>query len=317
MAKPLPASTRSLTRRLWREQVRRHRSGIILGLVCTVLMAGLTALYPVVIQQSFDLFTANRTDLLWLIPPAIIAVTVAKSAAQYGQAVAIQAVVLRVIEGLQRDLFHALTRADLAAVTREAPARHAARFTADAAMIREALTKSINAIADVLTVVGLIGSMVWLDWQLSLIAGLLYPVAILPITKLGKRIRRASGGVQERVGETAAVLTESFAAARVVRAYRLEDQEEARAARIFAGLRDSLLSIARTRSSLDPMLEALGGIAVAAVIAFLGWRVTSGAGTIGDFTGFVAALLIASRPVRALGSLNAALQEGLAGLARV
>lgn len=317
MAKPLPASTRVLTSRLWQEQVRRHRPGIVLALFCTVVMAGLTALYPVVIQQSFDLFTANRTDLLWLIPPAIIAVTVAKSAAQYGQAVAIQSVVLRVIEGLQRDLFRALTRADLATVARDAPARHAARFTADAAMIREALTKSINAIADVLTVVGLIGSMVWLDWQLSLIAGLMYPIAILPITKLGKRIRRASGGVQDRVGETAAVLTESFAAARVVRTYRLEDQEEARAGRIFAGLRDSLLTIARTRSSLDPMLEALGGIAVAAVIAFLGWRVSSGAGTIGEFTGFVAALLIASRPVRALGSLNAALQEGLAGLARV
>ncbi|MBR0645793.1 ABC transporter ATP-binding protein [Plastoroseomonas hellenica] len=317
MAKPLPASTRLLTSRLWQEQVRRHRPGIVLALVCTVVMAGLTALYPVVIQQSFDLFTANRMDLLWLIPPAIIAVTLAKSAAQYGQAVAIQSVVLRVIEGLQQDLFRALTRADLATVARDAPARHAARFTADAAMIREALTKSINAIADVLTVVGLIGSMVWLDWQLSLIAGLMYPIAILPITKLGKRIRRASSGVQDRVGETAAVLTESFAAARVVRAYRLEDQEEARAARIFAGLRDSLQSIARTRSSLDPMLEALGGIAVAAVIAFLGWRVSSGAGTIGEFTGFVAALLIASRPVRALGSLNAALQEGLAGLARV
>ncbi|MBR0664554.1 ABC transporter ATP-binding protein [Roseomonas hellenica] len=317
MAKPLPASTRLLTLRLWQEQVRRHRPGIVLALVCTVVMAGLTALYPVVIQQSFDLFTANRMDLLWLIPPAIIAVTLAKSAAQYGQAVAIQSVVLRVIEGLQQDLFRALTRADLATVARDAPARHAARFTADAAMIREALTKSINAIADVLTVVGLIGSMVWLDWQLSLIAGLMYPIAILPITKLGKRIRRASSGVQDRVGETAAVLTESFAAARVVRAYRLEDQEEARAARIFAGLRDSLQSIARTRSSLDPMLEALGGIAVAAVIAFLGWRVSSGAGTIGEFTGFVAALLIASRPVRALGSLNAALQEGLAGLARV
>jgi subfamily B ATP-binding cassette protein MsbA len=317
MAKPLPASTRALTLRLWRDQVSRHRPGILLALACTVVMAGLTALYPVVIQQSFDLFTANRTDLLWLIPPVIVAVTLAKSAAQYGQAVAIQAVVLRVIEGLQRDLFRALTRADLAAVAREAPARHAARFTADAAMIREALTKSINAIADVLTVVGLIGSMIWLDWQLSLIAGLMYPLAILPITRLGKRIRRASGGVQDRMGETAAVLTESFAAARVVRAYRLEGQEEARAGRLFAGLRDSLLGIARIRASLDPMLEALGGIAVAAVIAFLGWRVASGAGTIGEFTGFVAALLIASRPVRALGSLNAALQEGLAGLARV
>ena len=317
MAKPLPASTLALTRRLGREQILRHRRGVVLAMVCTLLVAGFTALYPVVIQQSFDRFTANDTETLWLVPIIIIAITMVKSLAQFGQAIAIQSVVLRVIEGLQGDLFRALTRADLAAVGRDAPARHAARFTVDAAMIREALTKSINAIADVLTVVGLAASMLWLDWQLFLIAMALYPIAILPITRLGKRIRRASGGMQERMGETAAVLTESFAAARVVRAYRLEAQEEARAARIFAGLRESLLQIQRTRASLDPMLEALGGIAIAAVIAFLGWRVSSGAGTIGEFTGFVAALLIASRPVRALGSLNAALQEGLAGLANV
>ena len=317
MAKALDTSARTLLRRLWHDHVAGHRRGILVALACTLGVAASTALYPVVIQQSFDRYTEGRHDWLWLVPIVIIAVTSLKAATQYGQAVAIQSVVLRVIEGLQNDLFRALTRADLAAVAREAPARHAARFTTDAALIREALTKSINAIADALTLVGLVASMVWLDWQMSLVGGMLYPIAVLPILKLGKRIRRASGGMQERVGEAAAALTESFGAARVVRAYRLEAAEEARAAGLFARLRDSLYHIARTRASLDPMMEALGGFAVAAVLVFVGWRVASGAGTVGEFTGFVAALLIASRPARALGSLNSALQEGLAGLARV
>jgi subfamily B ATP-binding cassette protein MsbA len=317
MAPALDTTARALLGRLWRAYVAGHRRGIALALLCTFGVAGMTALYPVVIQQSFDLFTADRQDLLWAIPLVIVAVTALKAAAQYGQAVAIQEVVLRVIEAIQNDLFRALTRADLATVAREAPARHAARFTTDAALIREALTKSINAVADALTVVGLVASMVYLDWQMSLVAALLYPIAVVPILRLGKRIRRASGGMQERVGEAAAALTESFGAARVVRAYRLEAAEEARAAGLFARLRESLTGIARTRASLDPILEALGGLAVAAVLVFVGWRVASGTGTIGEFTGFVAALLIASRPVRALGSLNAALQEGLAGLTRV
>lgn len=317
MATALDTSARALLLRLWRGHVAGHRRGILVALACTIGVAATTALYPVVIQQSFDRFTSGRHDWLWLVPVVIIVVTSLKAAAQFGQSVAIQAVVLRVIEGLQNDLFRALTRADLAAVARDAPARHAARFTTDAALIREALTKSINAVADALTVIGLVASMVYLDWQMSLVGGLLYPIAVLPILKLGKRIRRASGGMQERVGEAAAALTESFGAARVVRAYRLEAAEEARAAGLFARLRESLYGIARTRASLDPMLEALGGFAVAAVLAFVGWRVSMGSGTLGEFTGFVAALLIASRPVRALGSLNAALQEGLAGLGRV
>jgi subfamily B ATP-binding cassette protein MsbA len=310
-------STRTLTLRLWRSYVRQHGKGIALALFCTLAVAGLTALYPIVIQQAFDLFTTGDQRVLWLIPLVIILVTCLKALAQFGQAVAIQSVVLRVVEHLQRDLFKALTWADLAAVARDAPARHAARFTTDAGLIREALTKSINAIADVLTVVGLVGSMLWLDWQMTLIAALLYPIAVVPILKLGKRIRRASGGLQDRVGDVAARLTESFGAARVIRSYRLEGAEEARAATLFTRLREGSFAIQRTRASLDPMLEALGGLAVAVVLGVVGFRVASGQGTVGEFTGFVAALLIAARPVRALGSLNAALQEGLAGLARV
>jgi subfamily B ATP-binding cassette protein MsbA len=77
------------------------------------------------------------------------------------------------------------------------------------------------------------------------------------------------------------------------------------------------MRMTRGRARVDPVLEVLGGAAVAAVIGFAGWRAATGTNTLGNFTGFVAALLIASRPLRALGSLNAAIQEGLAGLVRV
>jgi subfamily B ATP-binding cassette protein MsbA len=311
------AASLPLIRRLFREQIRRHPRLIALAVLCTLANAGTTALYPVIIQQAFNRFTAGDPSVVWLLPPIIIAVTSTKALAQFGQAVATQSVVLRVVEGLQRNLFAALTRADLAQVARDAPARHAARFTTDAGLIREALTKSLSGIGDVFTVIGLVASMLWMDWQMALLAALLYPVAAWPIITIGKRIRRASAGMQDRVGETAALLTESFGAARVVRTYRLEAAEQARAEAAFARLRESTFAIQRTRARVDPSLEALGGLAVAGVLGFVGWRVASGLGTIGDFTGFVAALLIAARPVRALGSLNAALQEGLAGLSRV
>jgi subfamily B ATP-binding cassette protein MsbA len=113
------------------------------------------------------------------------------------------------------------------------------------------------------------------------------------------------------------MLNESFAQARTVRAYRLEASETQRAETAFAQLYRALLRMTRSRARVDPVLEVLGGAAVAAVIGFAGWRAAVGSNTIGNFTGFVAALLIASRPLRALGSLNAAIQEGLAGLVRV
>jgi subfamily B ATP-binding cassette protein MsbA len=311
------AASLPLIRRLWQEHIRQHPRLLVLAAICTLGSAGATALYPVIIQQAFNRFASGDANVIWLLPPIIVAVTCAKAITTYGQAVTTQSVVLRVIEGLQRRLFAALTRADLAQVAREAPARHAARFTTDAGMIREALSKAMSGIGDVFTVIGLVASMLWMDWKMALLAALLYPIAAWPIITIGKRIRRASAGMQDRVGETAALLTESLGAARVVRTYRLEAAEQGRAEAAFGRLRESTFAILRTRARVDPVLEALGGLAVAGVLGFVGWRVASGLGTIGDFTGFVAALLIAARPVRALGSLNAALQEGLAGLSRV
>ena len=310
-------STRALMVRLWREHGRNHRGRLGVILLLTLVMAGLTALYPVVIDRAFSMFTGRDQRILYQIPVLVVIVTAAKAAAQYGQNVLVQQTVLMMIRELQVRMFTHLAHADLAQIEREAPAQLAARFTTDAAIIREALTRAINGLKDTVTVIGLVVSMLWLDWVLSAIAAALYPLAALPIQRLGKRIRRASGGMQERMGETAALLNESFAQARTVRAYRLEAVESARASTAFNDLYRALLRMTRSRARLDPLLEVLGGTAVAAVIGFAGWRAAQGGGGVGNFTGFVAALLIASQPLRALGSMNAALQEGLAGLVRV
>ena len=309
--------TRVLIGRLWREHVSRHKPRLLLVLVLTGIMAGTTALYPVVIDHAFQMFTDRDRRILYQIPALVVAVTTLKAAAQYFQNVQVQQIVLLVIRGLQGRMFAHLARADLAQLEREAPAQLAARFTTDATIIRDALTRTVNGIADVVTVVGLVASMLYLDWLLSVIAAALYPLAAVPIQRIGKRIRRASGGMQERMGETAAMLNESFAQARTVRAYRLEAAETRRAQDAFAQLYRALMRMTKGRARIDPVLEVLGGAAVAAVIGFAGWRAAISSQTIGNFTGFVAALLIASRPLRALGSLNAALQEGLAGLVRV
>ena len=310
-------STGRLLGRLWREYIRRYRGKLAAILVLTLLMAGTQALYPVLIDRAIGLFERKDGRILYQVPVLVIAVTAAKAVTQYLQTVQVQQVVLLVIQALQGRMFAHLVRADLARVEREPPAALAARFTTDAATIREAMTRAVAGVADAVTVVGLAASMLYLDWELSLVAACLYPLAGLPIQRIGKRIRRASGGMQERMGEASTLLNESFSQARTVRAWRLEAHETLRAEKSFAQLYRALLSMNRSRARIDPLLEVLGGAAVAAVLGFAGWRAAAGGSTLGNFTGFVTALLIASRPLRALGSLNAALQEGLAGLVRV
>ena len=306
-----------LFQRLWREHVRQYSALLILVLVLTAIMAGLQALYPRVVGQAIDMFAAHDPRILYQVPVLVVLITTVKSAAQYFQSVLAQKIVLLAIRGLQNRMFRRLMGADLAYVEREAPAMLAAHFTTDAMMIREALVRAVNSVGDAVKVVGLIGAMIYADWELCLIAAAMYPIAGLPIQRIGKRIRRASGGMQDRVGEAATLLTETFSQSRTVRAYGLEARETVRAESAFSELYTAMMRIIRSRSRIDPLLEVLGGAAVAAVLGFVGWRAAHGTGTLGDFTAFVTALLLASQPLRALGNLNAALQEGNAGLERV
>ncbi|MCW3477584.1 ABC transporter ATP-binding protein [Limobrevibacterium gyesilva] len=307
---------RPLLLRLWREYVSAYRGRLAVVVVLTVLLAGVQALYPIVIDRAFEMFANKDRRILYQVPVLVVTVTAIKALVQYLQSITVQNVVMQVIRDLQNTMFRHLVHADLARVEREAPAQLAARFTTDAVTIREAMIRAVNGVGDAVGLVGLAASMLWLDWQLSLIAALLYPLAAIPVQRIGRRIRGASARMQETTGEAAALLNESFGQARTVRAYRLEGAETQRAQAAFQQLYRSLMRMIRGRARLDPLLEVLGGAAVAAVIGFAGWRAATGASGLGNFTGFVTALLIASRPLRALGNLNAALQEGLAGLVR-
>ena len=310
-------STPALIYRLWREHIRHYRGRIVLIVVTTLVMSATTAAYPALIKWAFDMFSHKDPRILYQVPILVLIVTAIKGVSMYFQAVLTQDMVLLVIRRLQVAMFRHLSNAALARVEREAPAQLAARITTAAGVIREAMTRAVNAVADAATVVGLVVTMIVIDWKLSLIAAVLYPMAGIPVQKIGKRMRRASGGMQEQMGLAASVLNESFAQARTVRAYGLEAHEQGRANKTFDQLYHALLRMTQIRSRLDPMLEVLGGVAVAMVIGFEGWRNATGGGGVGNFMGFISALLIASRPLRALGTMNSAIQEGLGGLIRV
>ncbi|HQT73094.1 MAG TPA: ABC transporter transmembrane domain-containing protein, partial [Acidiphilium sp.] len=202
-------SSIALARRLWRQHVSAYRGRVVLILVATLVMSGTTALYPALIDRAFTMFAKRDPRILYQVPLIVLVVTVIKALAQYAQTLLTQQVVLGTIRRLQVAMFGHLTSAELVRIDREPPAALAARFTTDATVIREAMSRAVNGIADLFTLIGLVGTMLWIDWELSLIAALLYPLAGLPIQKIGRRIRRASGGMQERMGEAASLLNES------------------------------------------------------------------------------------------------------------
>ncbi|MDP8919098.1 MAG: ABC transporter ATP-binding protein/permease [Pseudomonadota bacterium] len=310
-------TTLPLIRRLWRDWMRTHARTLALVLVFVFLVAGATGLYPVLIKAAFDAFDAKDVNAIMLAPLFVIAVTSVKGFSLLALTVLTNKVVTRIEADMQTALYGHMIEADLAQIGRESPAALTQRFTTDFSFIREALTRlSTVFLREVSTVIALVAAMLWIDPVLTLVAGIAAPFFAYPIEKIGRKLRRVAASTQEQTGQMASLITESLAGTRIAKTYGLEGYLKAKAAKTFDDVRGLKMKAANARGRLDPLLETGGGLAVAAVLVLIGQRILSGDSTVGDFTGFVSALVMAAQPIRALGNLNAIVQEAAAALQR-
>jgi subfamily B ATP-binding cassette protein MsbA len=309
----------ALVWRLARDFMRPHVRRILFAFLLMGLAAGSTAGRAWLMEPVLDrIFVAREGSLLLLIAGSALALALVKGLADYGDAVLMTRVGQRVIADVQLALFARLMRADLAYFYAHSSGTLISRFTSDAALLRGAAANVLGAIGkDAVTVVFLVGVMFYQDWLLALISFFVFPLAIRPIVAIGRRIRRVTASAQAEIGQFTTLLSQTFQGARHVKAYGMEEYEERRA----AGLIERLFSLidrgTRTRSRASPMMETLGGTAIAVVILYGGHQVISGARTPGALFSFITALLLAYQPLKSMANLNASLQEGLAAAQRI
>jgi subfamily B ATP-binding cassette protein MsbA len=313
------ARSSALVRRLVRDFIWRHWPKILFAFLCMALAGGSTAVRAWLMEPVLDkIFIARDASLLLLLAGAALALALVKAVADYSQTVLMTRVGQRVITDVQTALFARLMRADLAYFTAHPSGVLISRLMNDSWLLRSAAANVLTAIGrDALTVVFLVGVMFYQDWRLALVAFLAFPLAIRPIVAIGRRMRRVSANTQAETGQLTTLLSQTFQGARHVKSYGMEEYEERRAAGLFERIYRLVDRANRTRSRAAPMMEALGGAAIAAVIFYGGHQVISGARTPGAFFSFITALLLAYQPMKSLAVLNASLQEGLAAAQRI
>ena len=305
-------------KRIWKNYGKEHLFSFIIANLFMIIIAGTTALYPIVIDYAFlSLEEANWSKIIF-IPVFIILLTFIKGAALYKQTVLINKLVQSIIFKIQSSLFNSLLKLDLDVINAMRVGNLQARIMNDVNLMKEALIRSFNnLIRDFFTLIGLIISMFWLNWVLALAVIIVYPLAVFPIVKIGKKSRSLSNFMQEQIGKTSAFVTESFSGIRLIKSYQLEKVQNKKANNYFEELKIIIIRVISTRAALEPVMEIIGGIAISLVILLAGWQIVSGTSTVGEFSGFISALLIAVGPARALGTLNSVLQEGTAAANRV
>ena len=314
----LDQASRGLLLRFWREWVAHRWPQLLVALVLMSVVAATTGAYPLIIKQSYDMLITGRSGVLHLVLLAIVGATMVRALFLYLSVVQSNGIVMRTTTDLQKAVFAHLISSDYARITRDSPGHLVSRLTNDVTLIQQASQAALTtAVRDILYIIALVISMFYLDWVMSLIVLGVYPVAALPIMQIGQRLRQVAKRTQSELADMTAALTENFSGARLIKTYRLETYATGRINTSFEEIYKLRMKAVRARARLDPMLEALGGIAVAGVIGFAYWRIVSGVSTVGDFMGFVSALLMAAQPIRALGNLNSKVQEGLAAVQRV
>ena len=284
----------------------------------SAVTAGAAASYVGVVGHVFDTLEGGMETFSWAGPLAIVGLALLRSASLYLQTVQTNRLALTVMQDLQNAMFGKLVRADFTRLQNEAVGSLVSRFTNDITLLRETLIRlTNNLLRDILQVIATIGWMLWLDWMLTLLILVVYPVAAWPVIRIGQRLRTTSNKAQSQMGEVTSQLEESFSGTRMVKTYGLEDSEAKRAEKAFADRFAFLFRIAENKARVDPILEAVGGLALSILILVAGWRLMAGESSIGDLMGVLTGVALLASPIRAIGTLNAVVQEGFAVLERV
>ena len=306
-------------RRLIREYIRPYVGWIASAIFFMVIVAAATGASAWLMEPVIDdVFIARNREKLWLVSIAVLVTFAIKGVANYLQAALMSRVGMRIIADAQNRLYGHLTRMDLDFFHNNATGTLISRFTVDIGQMRAVVSNALTSLGkDLMSLVALVGVMFYQNWELAFISIFVFPIAILPIVKLGRRMRKVTANTQVEVGLFMTLLEQTFQGIRVVKAYGMEGYEKGRVSNIVEKLFKLSFKAARTRALASPIMETLGGVAVAVVIVYGGNQVINGESTPGSFFSFITALLMAYEPMKRLANLNANIQEGLAGAQRL
>ena len=306
---------------IWKGFAKPFTGLFAFAIFLMVIVAVSGAVYPAIIQQVFNHLAGEETifqyNFLTLVPLSIICIALIKAVAMYLQIITVNRFAQSIATAMQTKMMSHLINADLVVITQHSSGVFISRIMNDVNLIKEAVVRlSNNLIRDSLTILVMIGMLFWFDFWLSVLVLAIYPIAFQPILRIGRKQRGHAKRLQITMEEMTSVISEIIGGSRMIKAFELEDTQKSRASQSFDKLKSAYLSLLSGRARIDPVLEVLGGIAIAGVVGVASWRVSNGEMLVGDVLGFITALLMLVQPVRALGTLNAVTQEGVSAANR-
>ena len=299
--------------------LKPHKWRMAAAIVAMIGVSGLTALLAYLVKPVLDdVFFAKRENMLYLLPPLVVVLYLVKGFFSYTHNFQMSYIGNATVTRLRDELFASLQRQPLTFFDGEATGVLMSRLTYDVNLLQDAVTRVVTSFfKDTFTIIGLSAVIFYREWRLALMAMVVFPLAVLIIVYLGKRMRRISQATQVANAYLYTVLQESLIGQRIVKAFARETYEEERFSRANWDYFRIRMKLNATRELSPPIMEALGSLGMAGIIFYGGYAVIQGTSTPGTFFSFLAALLMLYQPVKSLSSVQNVFQEGLAAAVRV
>ena len=299
--------------------VKEQKLRLVIAMLCMALFALTDLAQAWAIKHVFDdIFYNKDLFMLKVVPVAVIILYLARGVALYGQEYYMEYVGQDIIRQLRNSLYKRITGLPLAFFQRAKTGAMMSHFTFDVVLVKSMVSTSVAAIVrDSLRVVFLTIWVFYLDWHMAVFAFATLPFSLVPLVKFGRRVRRASTGVQQSVGDMSVFLHETFVGTKVVKAFGMEAYEKKR----FDQKTDQVFKLeikaAIAKSLSSPVMELLGGLAAAVVILYGGFKVVNGLSTPGTFLSFLGAVVMLYDPIKKMTKVNNTVQEGMAAFNRI
>jgi ATP-binding cassette, subfamily B, bacterial MsbA len=312
-------TTGQIVGRIWREHLKPRIGLLVLATSAMLLTAATTGAIPFLIQRTADdVFVGKNEQMVYLITAAIVVVTVIKAIAEYVADVTVAYLGNRFIADLRIQMFAKLARADLNWIQTVHSGRLISSFLTDALLIRQTASRSLVTMGEnYLKVVILVGTMFYMDARFAVLILLFMPIAWFVLSRQRRKMRKSTTQSLQETGDLSSLITQTLRGMRVVRAYRQENREEARAASAINRALEFTMRGTRARALSSPAIELLTGFGFALAIYFAGTKGVRGDLTLGHFMGFMTAALLIYAPLKSAATLQTQLQEGVAAASRV
>jgi len=299
--------------------LKPYRVKLIVAMFCMVAVSLLSAAQAYLVQPALDeVFLKKDTTMLLLLPLAIVVLFFVKGLFDFGQSYLMSFVGLRVVADLRERLYRHLQTLSLSFFTRTPTGYLISRITNDVNLIQASVSNAVTGVLkDLFTIAGLTGVVFYRNWKLAVISFIILPLAIIPIKRFGKKLREFSRRSQKQMGSITTFLHETITGHRIVKAFNMEDYEIRRFREENNRFFRLVLKRVKIRAISHPLMECIGGVAIAVIVWLGGYSVIRGELTPGAFFSFMTALLLLYTPVRDLNRVNLEIQEGIAAAGRV